>query len=294
MTAPGPLDPATIARGYRTCARITRQNGTTYYWGALLLPPADRRHVYAVYTLARLADDIVDAPGATQGDVTATAASLRAFEERFFAALADPREADTPELSAIVHSVRTAGIDEETFHRFFGAMEMDLTVTGYRTWEDLLGYMEGSAAVIGEMMLPVLHPTSRAAFEPARSLGLAFQLTNFLRDVGEDLERGRVYMPQEDLHRFGADPWARRVDEPWREFMRFEIVRNRDLYAHADEGLPHLPTASRKCVATARVLYARILERIEAADHDVFSSRARVPTAEKAALAARALVGNAG
>jgi len=112
--------------------------------------------------------------------------------------------------------------------------------------------------------------------------------------VGEDLERGRVYMPQEDLRRFGADPWARRVDEPWREFMRFEIARNRELYAHADEGLPHLPTASRKCVATARVLYARILERIEAADHDVFSSRARVPTAEKAALAARALVGNAG
>ncbi|MGM0386816.1 MAG: phytoene/squalene synthase family protein [Actinomycetota bacterium] len=287
--AAGPPDPTAINRGYRTCARITRRSGTTYYWGALLLPPPDRRHVYAVYTLARLADDIVDAPGATQGAVTATAARLRAFEEKFFAALADPRAADSPELAAIVLSVRTAGIDEECFHRFFRAMEMDLTRDSYETWDDLCGYMEGSAAVIGEMMLPVLHPTSRAAFEPARSLGLAFQLTNFLRDIGEDLDRGRVYMPREDLRRFGADPSARRVDGPWREFMRFEIARNRDLYAHADEGLAHLPTASRKCVHTARVLYARILERIEAADFDVFSARARVPTAEKAALATRAL-----
>jgi len=289
-----PASPEVIAAGYRRCARITRRHGTTYYWGALLLPPADRRHVYAVYALARLADDIVDAPGATQGDVAATAAGLRAFEERFFAALADPREAGSPEMAAIVHGVRTAGIDEERFHRFFGAMEMDLTRDSYETWEDLCGYMEGSAAVIGEMMLPVLRPTSPAAFEPARSLGLAFQLTNFLRDMGEDLERGRVYLPQEDLRRFGADPWARRVDEPWREFMAFEFARNRELYAHADDGLPHLPTASRKCVHTARVLYARILDRVEAADYDVFSSRVRVPTTEKAALAARALAGSAG
>lgn len=285
------LPPAsTLARGYRTCAQITRRNGTTYYWGALLLPPADRRHVYAVYTLARLADDIVDAPGATLGDVTDTAARLRAFEDRFFTALADPWQAESPELAAVVHSVRSAGIAEECFRRFFGAMEMDLTQSFYATWDDLCGYMEGSAAVIGEMMLPVLHPTSRDAFEPARALGLAFQLTNFLRDIGEDLERGRVYLPQEDLRRFGADP-ARGVDEAWREFMRFEIARNRDLYAHADEGLAHLPTASRKCVRTARVLYSRILERIEAADYDVFASRARVPTVEKAALAARVLAG---
>ncbi len=288
-----PTSPEVVATGYRRCARITRRFGTTYFWGALLLPPADRRHVHAVYTLARLADDIVDAPGATQGDVAETAAALRAFEERFFASLADPRAADSPELAAIVRSVRDADIGEECFHRFFGAMEMDLTRTSYETWEDLCGYMEGSAAVIGEMMLPVLHPTSRAAFGPARSLGLAFQLTNFLRDMGEDLERGRVYLPQEDLRRFGADPWARRVDEPWREFMRFEIARNRELYAHADEGLAHLPRASRACVHTARVLYSRILGRIEEADFDVFTARARVPTAEKAALAGRALLGRA-
>ena len=146
--------------------------------------------------------------------------------------------------------------------------------------------MDGSAAVIGEMMLPVLRPGTDAV-APARSLGLAFQLTNFLRDVGEDLDRGRVYLPQEDLRRFGADPHARVVTPEWRALMAFEIERNRRLYREADDGIPTLPGASRRCVATARVLYARILERIEGADYDVFTDRVRVPTPVKAALAAR-------
>ena len=122
----------------------------------------------------------------------------------------------------------------ENVDRFFGAMAQDLTQSSYETWDDLVAYMEGSAAVIGEMMLPVLKPLSRSAFEPARSLGFAFQLTNFLRDIGEDLDRGRVYVPQEDLRRFGADPWSRAVTPEWRELMRFEIARNRELYAQAD------------------------------------------------------------
>ena len=102
-------------------------------------------------------------------------------------------------MAAVVHTVITCDIDPECFDRFFGAMAMDLTTTSYQTWEDLRSYMEGSAAVIGEMMLPVLEPFSQAAKAPARSLGLAFQLTNFIRDVDEDLDRGRVYLPQDDL-----------------------------------------------------------------------------------------------
>jgi phytoene synthase len=189
-----------------------------------------------------------------------------------------------------VHTVVTCGIEPECFERFFGAMRMDLTVTSYRTWRDLCGYMEGSAAVIGEMMLPVLEPTSPEATAPARSLGLAFQLTNFLRDVGEDLDRGRVYMPQEDLDRFGADVTLRRATPEWKAFLAYEIERNRALYAFADTGIALLPPRSARCVGTARVLYSRILDRIEAADYDVFSTRARVPTWRKAATAARILV----
>lgn len=269
--------------GYAACARLTRLYGTTYYWGAVLLPWRQRRHVHAVYALCRLADDIVDAPGATTADVAGTTSALADFRRRLAAALAG--EPDDDVLAAIARTAVECRIDPECFDRFFGAMEQDLTVTRYETWDDLCGYMEGSAAVIGEMMLPVLEPTSPLATEPARTLGLAFQLTNFLRDVGEDLDRGRVYLPQADLRRFGADPWRREVDDAWRALMRFEIARNRDLYHQAWEGLRWLPAGSSRCVATAHVLYARILERIEKRDYDVFGGRARVPTWQKAGIA---------
>lgn len=275
-----------LEEGYAECRRLTRQYGTTYYWGARLLPPGQRRHVYAVYALCRLADDIVDAPHATSDAdrVPATRAALFGFRDEFVAAVEDP-SASSPVLAAIGTTVREAGIELECFERFFHAMSMDLDTTSYETWDDLLGYMEGSAAVIGEMMLPVLQPTSPAAFEPARALGFAFQLTNFLRDVDEDLDRGRVYIPQEDLRRFGADPELRVADEPWRRLMAFELERNRELYRRADEGIAHLPRPSARCVGTARRLYAQILDRIEARDYDVFDGRVRVPTWRKALTA---------
>ena len=193
-------------------------------------------------------------------------------------------------MAAIVHTVITCGIEPECFDRFFGAMAMDLTTSTYETWADLCGYMEGSAAVIGEMMLPVLEPTSPQAKAPARSLGLAFQLTNFLRDVDEDLDRGRVYLPQEDLRRFGVDLTSRRVTPEWRAFLAYEIERNRALYSFADTGITLLPPRSARCVGTARVLYAQILDKIERRGYDVFSTRARVPTWRKAATAARIMV----
>ncbi len=269
---------------------LLKAYGTTYYWGAVLLPKEQRKDVYAVYALCRLADDIVDAPGATTEAalVPRTTAALAAFREEFAAAVDDPAAA-RPVLAAVSDTVRRSGIALECFDRFFGAMAADLSTTAYDTWDDLLGYMEGSAAVIGEMMLPVLRPTDEAAYGPARALGFAFQLTNFLRDVGEDLDRGRVYVPAQDLQRFGADPARRTVDEPWREAMRFQIARNRELYREADRGIAYLPPASARCVATARRLYSQILDRIEAADYDVFSRRARVPTWRKARTAAVAL-----
>ncbi|MGG5258302.1 isopentenyl-diphosphate Delta-isomerase [Phycicoccus avicenniae] len=276
-----------LAAGYEQCARVTREHGTTYYWGARLLPAQDRRHVFAVYTLARLADDIVDLAGPDPGAPVADA--LDAFRGRFEEAVATGTSPD-PVLAAVGTTVRERRIPQACFDRFFAAMRSDLTQRSYPTWPDLLAYMDGSAAVIGEMMLPVLHPTADA-LRPARALGQAFQLTNFLRDVDEDLDRGRVYLPQEDLDRFGADPWARRATPEWRELMAFQVARNRRLYREADEGLAALPGASRRCVATARVLYARILDRIEDAGYDVFAGRVRVPTPAKAVLAARMVLG---
>ncbi|HLM22066.1 MAG TPA: phytoene/squalene synthase family protein, partial [Propionibacteriaceae bacterium] len=220
---------------------------------------------------------------------TSVSAQLEAFAEQFRTSLAAGDSTD-PVMAAVVHTVITCGIDPECFDRFFNAMAMDLTTTSYQTWEDLCTYMEGSAAVIGEMMLPVLEPISEAAKPPARSLGLAFQLTNFLRDVDEDLDRGRVYLPQDDLRLFDVDLGRRSVTPEWRAFLAYEIERNRALYSFADTGIAMLPPRSARCVGTARVLYAQILDQIERNDYDVFSRRARVPTVRKAATAARIMV----
>ena len=289
----GSAEAVKLAAGYQECGRLTWRHGTTYFWGAALLPKERRRHVYAVYALCRLADDIVDDQTTIDtADPAETAARLEAFAQAFRDALASG-SSDDPVLAAIVHSVRLCAIDPECFDRFFAAMAMDLTTTTYETWEDLLGYMEGSAAVIGEMMLPVLRPISPAAKDPARSLGFAFQLTNFLRDVDEDLDRGRIYVPQEDLRRFGVDltgPRGRTVTPEWRACLAFEIARNRELYAHADTGIALLPPRSARCVGAARVLYARILDRIERAGYDVFTDRVRVPTWRKALTTGRILV----
>ena len=283
----GRVNPA-LRTSYRLCGRIARRHGKTYAMAARLLAPDQRRHVHAVYAFCRVADNIVDEAGGRGPDETRRA--LESFGGRFQTDLASGRS-EHPVLAAVVHTARTLPIDPTCFARFLASMAMDLDTTQYATWDDLAGYMDGSAAVIGEMMLPVLGPSDAAAFGPARDLGVAFQLTNFLRDVGEDLDRGRVYLPQEDLARFGADPHARAVDDAWRALMRFEIARTRTIYASADRGIPLLPARSARCVHTARVLYARILDRIEAADYDVFRARARVPGPEKLAVAVRSMLG---
>lgn len=278
---------AALRDSYRLCARVARQHGKTYAAAARLLPAHARRHVYAVYAFCRLADDIVDSH--VDVPLEQRAAALQAFGDRFRTDLEAGRSADAA-IAAVVATVIETGIDPDCFERFLRSMAMDLTTPTYSTWRDLCVYMDGSAAVIGEMMLPVLGAFDPAALGPARDLGIAFQFTNFLRDVGEDLDRGRVYLPQEDLERFGADPWARRVTPEWRELMRFEIARTRDIYAAADRGIGMLPSRSARCVTTARVLYSRILARIEAADYDVFSRRARVHAAQKSAVAIATLV----
>jgi phytoene synthase len=254
----------TLDESYAECRALNKRHGTTYYWSTYALPKVKRHHVHALYGFCRHADDIVDDLDDTPADVRAKA--LADLGDRFF-----------------------EDLEAGDFERFLRSMTMDLTISSYRTWEDLRQYMDGSAAVIGEMMLPILEPRSPAAARHARDLGDAFQLTNFLRDVAEDLDRGRTYLPLEDVHRFGAEGALaeRRVTPGFVELMRFEIERCRALYASADLGLTELPASSARCVGAARVLYSRILDRIEAAGYDVFTSRARVPTWQKAATVAR-------
>ena len=255
MTAPSPARSVTLEESYRRCRELNRRSGTTYYWSTRLLPAAKRPHVHALYGFCRYADDIVDDLGPVP--VPERAQSLAAFGDRFFRDL-DAGESDDPVLKAVVDTVGIFRIDPECFRRFLRSMTMDLTVTEYPVFEDLLGYMDGSAAVIGEMMLPILGTSTPATTAPARDLGIAFQLTNFCRDVSEDLDRGRVYLPQEDLDRFGARPALeqRRVTPGWEALMRFEIDRIRGYYRSADLGVAMLPPVSARCIAGARELYS--------------------------------------
>ena len=281
----------TLEESYAECRRLNKRHGTTYYWSTTVLPAVKRHHVHALYAFCRYADDIVDEIHAGPGPAPEVerAAALQAFGDRFFTDLTAGASDDLV-LRAVVHTVRAFDIDPEAFRRFLRSMTMDLTVASYATYADLRDYMDGSAAVVGEMMLPILEPPDLAAATlPARALGEAFQLTNFLRDIDEDLDRDRQYVPQEDLARFGVDLTSRQCTPAFVELMRFEIDRCRSLYRDAEAGIAMLPHRSARCVAAAHDLYGRILDRIEAQGYDVFARRARVPAPVKLAVAARHL-----
>ena len=175
-------------------------------------------------------------------------------------------------------------------------MRMDLETCEYATWEDLCVYMQGSAAVIGLQMLPILEPRpgmTGVAAPYAADLGRAFQLTNFIRDVGEDLRRGRVYLPKEDMAAFGVsrdDLESGLITAPTRRLLAFEVERARELFRRAEPGIRLLHPTSRDCVRTASTLYAGILDEVERADYQVLDQRVRVGTARRAAVAVPALV----
>ncbi len=280
--------PVTLASSYAACQALHRTHGTTYYWATKALPRGRQRHVHALYGLCRFADEIVDRLDGTQPALRAVA--LEDLNGLLHGGL-QQGDSDHLILKAVVHTAGVFDLSPTLFERFFNAMGRDLTQDRYRSYQELLDYMDGSAAVIGEMMLPLLDPVDRVEATPgARALGIAFQLTNFLRDVGEDLDRGRVYFPQDELRRFGVDPFQQMVDERWQAFCRFQIHRIRGLYAEADQGIDLLQGRSAAGIRAARCLYAQILDRIEDNDFDVFSQRARVSLARKLTVAAREVV----
>jgi phytoene synthase len=275
-----------LADAYARCRALHKRHGRTYYLATRLLPPWKRRHVHALYGFTRYADEIVDQIGAG-----AREERLAAWSERFLAGLRG-EPVDDPLLPAVLHTIAVFDLDVDDFATFLRSMAMDLTITSYDTYADLLDYMEGSAAVIGTMMLPILGSTDPAAArEPARQLGLAFQLTNFIRDVAEDLARGRIYLPREDLVRFGLTAADLTPGNPKvKPLIAYEVSRARKHYAAAAPGIPLLEPASQACMRTAFRLYSGILDEVEAADHDVFARRATVPNRRRAAVAVRSLL----
>ena len=282
-------EPRTLSAAYERCRQLHARHGRTYYLATLLLPRWKRRHVHALYGFTRYADEIVDDLDSTL-DGPAQAAALAAWGEGFFAGLRGASCAD-PVLPAVLHTVRAFDLDVGDFEKFLHAMAMDLTVDGYATYSDLLGYMEGSAAVIGTMMTPILEQADPvAAREPARQLGLAFQLTNFIRDLAEDSRRGRVYLPAEDLDRFGvrrSDLATPVVSPAVRELVAFEVERARGHYRAAAPGIELLAPSSRPCIRVAFELYGGILDEVERAGYQVLDRRVRVPNHRRLGVAGR-------
>jgi phytoene synthase len=283
-----------LEAAYARSRDLHKKHGRTYYLATRLLPAWKRRHVHALYGFTRYADDIVDRTAALPPGERAR--RLADWSGRFLAGLAG-EPVDDPLLPAVLHTIRVFDIDPGDFELFLRSMTADLTVTSYDTYAELLGYMEGSAAVVGTMMLPILGSSDPAAARgPARQLGLAFQLTNFIRDVAEDLERGRIYLPLADLARFGVAPAdlvaaaaARRATPAVKELIAYEIQRARAHYGAAAAGIPLLAPSSQACIRAAYRIYGAILAEIEAQDYDVFVARAVVPKVKRLALAARCL-----
>jgi phytoene synthase len=276
-----------LAAAYERCRELHKRHGRTYYLATRLLPAWKRRHVHALYGFTRYADEIVDRTEALPP--AERAARLREFADRFVRG-----DTDHPLLPAVLHTIAVFDMDHADFTKFLRSMAMDLTVTSYPTYHDLLDYMEGSAAVIGTMMLPILGSSDPAAArEPARQLGLAFQLTNFIRDVAEDLDRDRTYLPDEHLARFGvtrADLEKRTATPPIKALIRYEVSRAQEHYRAAAPGIPLLNPGSQACMRTAFRLYGGILDEVVAADYDVFTRRATVPNRRRAAVAVRSLL----
>ena len=292
LDAAGIADPR-LRASYERCRTLNAAHGRTYYLATLLLPPAKRPYVHALYGFARYADEIVDDLASTLTDAE-KAERLVGWGSAFLAAVKDGRATDDPVAEAVVDTVRRWDIPLTHFDDFLASMRMDLTVTEYATWDDLMRYVWGSAAVIGLQMLPVLEPVvEREVASPyAVDLGVAFQMSNFIRDVGEDLRRGRVYLPTADLEHFGVDRERLAsgvVDGPVRRLLAYEIARTRELYRSAEPGIRLLHPTSRDCVRTAFRLYGGILDEVERADYRVLDRRVSVGLTRRVAVAAPGL-----
>ena len=269
------------ARGARVCRSITREYARTFYFASACLPRATRTHAYAIYGFCRWADNGVD----DAKDRLEAAEKLALAREALDLAYSS-RNAP-PGLLAFRRTVRDRGIPRELFEALLDGMEMDLDITRYASFAELDRYCYRVAGVVGLMMTHVFGYRSECCLPNALALGTAMQLTNILRDVAEDLRMGRIYLPLDELARFGvteAQLVDGRVDANFCDLMRFQIDRARRYYTEAEAGIPFLEgDSSRLTVRVMGRLYGGILGAIERQDLDVFQRRARVSTARKLA-----------
>lgn len=269
-------DPSLLNTAYAYCEDLTAAHSRSFYIASALLPPDKRRAVRALYAFCRITDDIVDCQ-----EKAAVPNSLQVWQQHAFSphpSMGNPAAVAWADARSRCH------IPLRYAEQLIEGVSRDLKQTRYETFDDLATYCYGVASTVGLMSMHIIGFSGPEAVPYAVKLGLALQLTNILRDIGEDWQRGRLYLPLEELALFGlgeTEIAAGIVDERWRRFMRFQIVRNRQLYAEAWPGIQMLHANGRFAIAAAASFYSAILEDIEKHDYDVFHRRAYVGTWNK-------------
>lgn len=289
LTAAGITDPD-LRASYLECKRLNSLHGKTYYLATLLLPPAKRPFVHALYGFARYADEIVDDLASILTEEE-KANSLKKWGDGVLADIRSGKSKDHVG-SALVDTVKRFNIPIAHIEAFLNSMKMDLTITEYHSYEDLCEYVYGSAAVIGLQMVAVLGTNSdtdiKEANIAAEKLGIAFQLANFIRDVGEDLDRGRIYLPITELQAHGVtrEMLENRIVTPQiKSALKEQIRRVRILKEESATGIKLLSADSRSCIEAASELYCGIVDEVEKIDYEIFTKRAKTSTLRRVRVA---------
>ncbi len=276
-----------LAESYRAAEIVARRRARNFYYSFVVLPPEKKRGFCAVYAFMRSCDDVSDGDAAPERKREL----LGQWRARLDAAFDGHCDGDSF-MPAFHDTVRRFAIPAEFFHWIIDGAEMDLTIDRYRTFDDLYRYCFNVASAVGLVSIRIFGYSDERAKKYAEYCGIAFQLTNILRDVKEDAEMGRIYLPDEDLARFGysCEDLKRGVlDDRFRSLMAFETDRAADYYAKARDLLPLVDAASRPALWAMMEIYGRLLKKIIRRRYDVFGGRARLSSSEKASIALKAL-----
>lgn len=273
----------TVDTAYEHCREITKAAARNFYYGFVLLPNPRRAAIYAAYAFARRADDAVDEEGPLHAKLEAVA-ELRRELDAVYEGTSDP---DDEVLVALADTVRRFGVPREHLDALLDGVAMDLTQTRYDDFDALKVYCDRVAGAVGLISLHIFGFTHPDAPRHAADLGVGMQIVNIMRDVAEDAERDRIYLPQDELAAHGLqdeDILTGRMSENLRNLLRSEGARARTYFASGDLLLPMLDRRARACVAMLGGLYEAILEEIEARDYDVFAERVSLSTTKKLTL----------
>lgn len=276
--------PPTLEESYAYCSDLTRNRARNFYYAFITLPKEKRRAIYAAYAFCRLSDDYSDEEMPLDEKAALLTGLHRELDQSF------DGTPESPVFTALLDASRNFGIPKDYYHEIINGVEMDLVTSTYSNFEDLYQYCYRVASVVGLVCIEIFEYKDPKAREFATDMGIAMQLTNILRDIEEDSDRGRVYLPQNELAEHGVTTESLRARDAGPEFramMAQQVSRARDYFDRSAALIPLLAPRSRLCPAVLRALYSALLDRIESRDYDVFGERVALSSREKLALTTR-------